>query len=96
MEVYGHHVWNQEDVQQRIRDLGVLILVEGPNDCIILKTMSVDVFANCSNVITAEHVAKVVSKEENIGVPIGVMFDNDPEGDNGARQSISLLAEHGR
>lgn len=96
LEVLGQHDWNVEEIQRRIRDeVGTLLLVEGPNDRIALSTMGVDAFAICSNVITQEQVKKVSVKAREIGVPVGVMFDNDPEGENGARTSIPLLAEYG-
>lgn len=96
LEVYGQHDWNVEEVQRRIRDeIGALLLVEGPNDRIALSTIGVDAFAICSNVITREQAKRASEKAREIGVPVGVLFDNDVQGENGARQSISLLAEHG-
>lgn len=96
LEVYGQHDWNVEDVQRRIREeIGVLLLVEGPNDRIALGTHGVDAFAICSNVITREQAKRTSSMARDIGVPVGVMFDNDAQGENGARTSIPLLAEYG-
>ena len=96
IEVLGQHDWNVEAVQQRIRDeIGALLLVEGPNDRIALGTIGVDAFAICSNIITREQAEKTSAKAREIGVPVGVMFDNDVEGDSGARTSIPLLAEFG-
>lgn len=96
LEVYGQHDWNVEDVQRRIRDeIGALLLVEGPNDRIALGTIGVDAFAVCSNVITREQAKRASEKAREIGVPVGVLFDNDAEGENGARTSIPLLAEYG-
>ncbi|QDT43468.1 hypothetical protein Pan241w_35690 [Gimesia alba] len=96
LEVYGQHDWGKEDVQRRIRDeIGVLIVVEGPNDRIALSTLGIDAFAICSNVITREQARRISDQAREIGVPVGVMFDNDMEGENGARVSIPLLAEFG-
>ena len=58
--------------------LGAGHWVEGPNDRIALQTIGVDAFAICSNVITAVQAVKVASQARSIGVPVGVMFDNDP------------------
>lgn len=96
LELYGQHDWNVEAVQRRIRDeIGALLLVEGPNDRIALSTIGVDAFAICSNVITREQAKRTSDKARKIGVPVGVLFDNDVEGENGARTSIPLLAEYG-
>lgn len=96
LEIYGQHDWNIEDVQQHIRDnIGALLLVEGTNDRIALSSIGVDAFAICSNVITREQARRASAKAREIGVPVGVMYDNDVEGDSGARTSIPLLAEFG-
>ena len=96
LEIYGQHGWNDEVVQPQIRDeAGVLLLVEGPNDRIALKTLGIPAFAICSNIITPEQAQRASEKAREIGVPIGVMFDTDGEGENGARQSIPLLAQYG-
>ncbi|WP_145447993.1 toprim domain-containing protein [Gimesia panareensis] len=54
-----------------------------------------DVTVTCSNVITREQASRISNQAREIGVPVGVMFDNDTEGENGARASIPLLAEFG-
>ncbi|MBT6155981.1 MAG: hypothetical protein HOK71_09710 [Planctomycetaceae bacterium] len=96
LELYGQHEWNVEEVQRHIRDeIGSLLLVEGPNDRIALGKLGVPAFAICSNIITREQAKHASDKAREIGVPVGVMFDNDVEGENGARQSIPLLAQYG-
>ncbi|MBT4867430.1 MAG: hypothetical protein HON53_20185 [Planctomycetaceae bacterium] len=83
-------------MQRHIRDeIGSLLLVEGPNDRIALGKLGVPAFAICSNIITREQAKHASDKAREIGVPVGVMFDNDVEGENGARQSIPLLAQYG-
>ncbi len=71
---------------------GRRLLVEVPNDRITLKSLGLDAFAISSNIITPKRASH---KAQESGVPIGVMFDTDPAGENGARQSIPLLAQHG-
>ncbi|MFN0053751.1 MAG: toprim domain-containing protein [Planctomycetales bacterium] len=95
LEIYGQHEWNREDVQEQIRELGALVVVEGPNDRIALKSLGITAFAICGNIITREQAEKASGKAREIGVPVGVMFDLDSEGENGARQSLPLLAEYG-
>lgn len=95
MALYGQHDWNDGEVQRRIRDeIGMLILVEGPNDWWALSTIGVEAFAICSNLITQKQAQRVSDKTREISVPVGVMFDTDAEGENGTRQSIPLLAEY--
>ncbi len=95
IEVYGQHEWNVEAVQQQIRsEVGALLLVEGPNDRIALKSLGVPAFAICSNRISAEQTARVAAKATEIGVPVGILFDNDTEGARGAKQAVYELAQH--
>ncbi len=60
-----------------------------------MKSLGVDAVAICSNIITREQAKRASDKAREIGVLIGVLFDTDAEGENGARQSISLLAQYG-
>ena len=93
-EIYGQEEWNDETVEERIRELGVLLLVEGPNDRIALQeTHGAPAYAICSNTITAHQAKKTADKACKLGVPIGVMFDCDVEGENGAKQAIWELAQ---
>ncbi len=94
LEIYGQHEWNADTVQQQIRELGLLILVEGPNDRIALKCLGVPAFAICSNRISAEQTARVARKATELDVPVGVLFDNDAEGERGAQQAAYQLAQH--
>lgn len=93
-EIYGQEQWNDQTVQEKIREIGVLLLVEGPNDRIALQeTHGAPAYGICSNRITAHQAKKVADKARKLGVPIGVMFDCDVEGDNGAKQAIWELAQ---
>ena len=37
---------------------------------------------------------KIAGYAQALGIPIGLMLDNDTEGETGARQSLPVLAEH--
>lgn len=94
IELYGQHEWNIETIQQKIRnEIGALLLVEGPNDRIALKSLGVPAFAICSNRIAAAQTARVAAKANEIGVPVGLLFDNDAEGESGAKQGAYDLAQ---
>ena len=73
IEVYGQHEWNIESVQQKIRnEIGALLLVEGPNDRIALKSLGVPAFAICSNRIATAQTTRVAAKASEIGVLVGL------------------------
>ena len=61
---------------------------------IALKCFGAPAFAICSNHITSEQTPRIASKATEIGVPVGVMFDNDVEGERGAKQAAYELAQH--
>ena len=95
LELFGQHRMIGEEVRGRVRDLGVLPVVEGPNDVIALDSIEVPALGLCSNVVTAEQARLSAEHARTLGVPVGLMLDNDPEGENGGRHSLSLLAQHG-
>jgi DNA primase len=72
----------------------VLPVVEGPNDVIALDHLGIPAVGLCGNRVTAEQARKVASYAQALGVPIGLMLDNDTEGESGTRQSLPVLAEH--
>ena len=95
-EIYGQEEWNDEAVEARIKDIGVLLLVEGPNDRIALQEVhGVPAFAICSNTITAHQAKEAAEKAKQLGVSVGLMFDCDVEGENGAKQALWELAQQG-
>ena len=93
-ELFGQDRITNEEVRAAIQDVGVLVLVEGPNDAIALDVLDVPAFAICSNVITARQATWAATKSRELAVPVGVMFDTDAEGEAGARQSVLTLAQH--
>ena len=59
-----------------------------------MKFLGVPAFAICSNRIAAAQTARVAAKANEIGVPVGLLFDNDAEGERGAKQGAYDLAQH--
>lgn len=93
LEVFGQHRIIADEVRSAIESLGMLVMVEGPNDTIALDALDVPAFAVCSNVITATQATWAATKARELGVPVGLMFDTDTEGETGARQSLPAIAE---
>ena len=91
--------------KQRLREPGYrealkefgLIVVEGPNDVIRLDTLGVPAVGLCANTITAEQAVKVTTWSKQLaGGRVTLLFDCDGEGDEGAKQALWELGQHGR
>lgn len=95
----GLELWNQHGVRQpesveKLKTLGFLPLVEGPNDVIRLDTLGVPAVALCSNTITREQAAKTARlARELAGGVVALFLDCDPEGLNGTRQCLGFLGQ---
>jgi 5S rRNA maturation endonuclease (ribonuclease M5) len=96
LELYGQHDLSDESVQQQIEELGMLLVVEGPNDRVALHTLGVrNALAVCSNTITEPQAAKLAEVVASVrGAAVGVMFDLDAEGVRGRDQAVLQLAKH--
>jgi len=91
--LYGTHRLHDPDVQEKIRQLG-LIVVEGPNDAIRLDTLRVPAVALCSNMISRAQAVKAAELARELGSGIvTVLLDCDPEGVNGMKQCLGYLAQ---
>ena len=95
LELFGQHRMIAEEVREQIREAGVLVLVEEPHDAIALDAINVPALALCGNVVTAEQARLASAYSRTAGVPMGLMLANNPEGEQGARQSLPVLAERG-
>ncbi len=94
-ELYGQEQISRAEHAEVLQRLG-LIVVEGFNDVLRLRQLSVPSVAIMSNRITKEQVAKVVTLAEQFaGGRISVMFDANPHGDEGAEDALWDLAQTG-
>ena len=79
--------------REQLQELG-LVVVEGPNDVIALDCLGIPAVALCSNTVTDEQVEKIVGwAQELAGGVVTLMFDCDPEGENGAKQALWKIAQ---
>lgn len=80
--------------RKTIRDLGILV-VEGPNDVIRLDALSVPAVGLCSNHVSREQVQKLTRWAHQLaGGRVTLMLDCDPEGEQGAKQSLYEIAQY--
>jgi hypothetical protein len=93
LELFGQHRLNDSEVQQAIKRLGHLLVVEGPNDVIRLDELAIPALAVCSNRITREQAERVAVWSRALHVTVAVLFDCDAEGDSGAQQAVIELAQ---
>jgi len=93
-ELYGAHALQSQQAAEQLRAIGVLPLVEGPNDVIRLSLLDVPAVALCSNRITREQAEKVgkLVRERACGT-VGIFLDADEEGLNGMRQCLGFIAQ---
>jgi len=96
LELYGQHDLSDDAVQQQIEALGLLLLVEGPNDRVALNAIGVrNAVAACSNTVTEHQAAKLAEAIKDVrGAAVGVMFDLDAEGLRGRDQALLEIAKH--
>lgn len=95
-ELYGVHAI-QGEVKDKLRAIGCLPLVEGPNDVIRMSLLDVPAVALCSNRITREQAAKVAALAREVvpGGVVGVLLDMDEPGLEGARQCLGYISQVG-
>lgn len=92
----GRRRLKQRSYRDALRELG-LIVVEGSNDVIALDALGVPSVGLCSNMMTDAQVKKIVRwAKELAGGIVTLMFDCDPEGENGMRQALWQIAQHCR
>lgn len=91
--LYGEHRLCEASVREQVAAVGGLFVVEGPNDAIRLGLLDVPATAVCSNRITTEQAEKLARWSADLGVPVLLMLDLDPEGETGAQQSLFELAQ---
>jgi hypothetical protein len=93
LELFGQHALRAPEAAEKLRKCG-LIVVEGPNDVIRLDTLGVPAVALCANTITREQAMNVATLASELAEGLVTVFlDCDPEGVNGAKQCLALLAE---
>lgn len=98
LELYGQHGarLKESGVRERLRQLG-LVVVEGATGVIALSGLGVPAVGLCSNHVSVEQAHKLVRwARELAGGVVTLMLDCDPEGENGARQTIWTLAQQCR
>jgi hypothetical protein len=95
-ELYGVHAI-QGEVAEKLRAIGCLPLVEGPNDVIRMSLLDVPAVALCSNRITREQAAKVAALARDLvpGGVVGILLDVDEPGLDGARQCLGYISQVG-
>ena len=93
LELFGQHALRAPEAAEKLQQYG-LIVVEGPNDVIRLDTLGVPAVALCANTITREQAAKVATLASELAEGLVTVFlDCDPEGMNGMKQCLAILAE---
>lgn len=96
LELYGQHsdrLVQHPEYRDSIAEHGIIV-VEGFNDVLALDALGVPAVAICSNRITREQVAKVVRWAKQLaGDKVSLMFDCEGAGDEGAKETLWLLAQ---
>lgn len=93
LELFGQHVLHEPETAEKLKGFGIIV-VEGPNDVIRLDTLGVPAVGLCSNTITCEQAEKVARLAMEVrGGIVTLLLDCDPEGENGMRQALSVLAQ---
>lgn len=98
LELFGQQALRLSEAGflEQMTECGIIV-VEGPNDVIALDALGVPAVGLCSNTITQNQADKLVQWAKRYGNgDITLMFDCDAEGENGAKQSLFLLAQHCR
>jgi len=97
LELFGQHAGrlNEAGYREIVARCGIIV-VEGFNDVLGLDCLAVPAVAIMSNKITVEQVAKVERWARNLaGGKVTLLFDADDAGDEGAKESLWLLAQRG-
>jgi 5S rRNA maturation endonuclease (ribonuclease M5) len=94
LELYGQDRLPETKPDQ-LRDTG-LIVVEGFNDVIRMNELGEFTLGIMSNQMTTDQAARLATiAREKAGGRVSLMLDNDLEGENGAKQALWTLAQHG-
>lgn len=97
LELFGQQASRLQEpgYRETIAACGIII-VEGFNDVIGLDNLGVPSSAIMSNKITEQQVAKVERWARSLASNrVTILFDADPEGDEGAKEAHWLLAQRG-
>ncbi len=97
LELFGQHAarLREPGYREAIKEHGVIV-VEGFNDVIALDALGVPAVGICSNKITVEQVEKIAHWSKRLcGGKVTLMFDCEETGDEGAKESLWLLAQAG-
>jgi len=95
LELFGQHRIRGEEAREKIHAAGVLVLVEEPHAVIALEALGVPALAMCGNVVTIEQARLATAYARRTAVPVGLMLENTPEGEQAAKVSLAVLAERG-
>jgi hypothetical protein len=92
-ELFGQERLRDPEVPERTKGLG-LVVVEGPNDVIRLRSLGVPAVGLGSNTISREQAAKAAALARSAaGGVVTVFLDCDVEGEKGMKQSLGYLAQ---
>lgn len=96
-ELFGQHAARLKEpgYREAIALFGIIV-VEGFNDVLALDALGIPAVASMSNKITVEQVAKVERFARSLASgKVTILFDADEAGDQGAKESLWLLAQRG-
>jgi hypothetical protein len=95
LELFGQHAarLKERGYRETIARCGIIV-VEGFNDVLGLDDLGVPAVAIMSNKITIEQVAKIERWARSLsGGKVSFLFDVDDAGDDGAKETLWLLAQ---
>lgn len=104
LELFGQHVLGTavpgqpagEEETEHSPPLQSLLVVEGPNDVIRLRTLGSPSVGLLSNTVTRDQATKIASlADKHAGGRVALMLDCDAEGENGMRQTLWEIAQLG-
>ena len=97
LELFGQQArrLREEGYRETIAEIGILV-VEGMNDVIRLDALEIPAVGIMSNKITDRQVLKVIRWARQLASgKVTVMFDTDERGDEGAKDAVWQLSQHG-
>jgi len=94
-ELYGQEALDQPELQESLQQYGLLI-VEGFWDVLRLRELGIASVGIMSNHITGEQVCRIVRMAQaRAAGRVGIMFDANVHGDEGAKEAFWELAQTG-
>ena len=90
LELFGQHRLRDEDIRQRARETGLLVVL-GPNDVIALEAIGAPAVGLCDTAVTAEQAEKIAAFSRETGSIVTVIFDCTEEGELAARVAVWVL-----